>query len=114
MCQHKELEIYDENDYDIYLYHEPQEDLKRVTMYFVAKRAAKLSAVKFEVEKELLNLKFDSLQFCSPFIYNNASGCANNLFFFCLLYDAYSRVPNTSVGRNKRVGRKICRKLINM
>ena len=26
----------------------------------------------------------------------------------------YSRVPNTSVGRNKRVGRKICRKLINM
>ena len=26
----------------------------------------------------------------------------------------YSRVPNTSVGRNKSVGRKICRKLINM
>ena len=38
-------------------------------------------------------------------------GVALSVFVYFLMY---SRVPNTSVGRNKCVGRKICRKLIIM
>ena len=41
-------------------------------------------------------------------------GCYGTPFTPSAYSPDYSRVPNTSVGRNKRVGRKICRKLIIM